>query len=258
MTIKGSADLDVRIAHMWEQQTARIAREKEASKKRGQEHAKRTRRQIDFEIRLDGIKKRWAEIRRKEEAIIAADTMVAMRIYRGPVLGGKGKMPLDVATRWLRLRTEGDGPELEPYASYFRQIAGEHRKEIRFVAIPGINAYALGGGVVEIWPIRTQYGFAVALHELAHLLRPCDASTHRRVPRKSGVGTLCARCELRAWECAALELAPTWTLYMHDALQENLPTYRPFGTGVEQSEIDYMCAWEWPDTIQRSRRRRIA
>jgi hypothetical protein len=194
--------------------------------------------------RIEQIKRDAAAVRRREEQLTVEDVEGAMRIYSGPSLAGRGKTPIKVAQKFHRINTERSGAPLEPYHGHVIALATARQIEIRWTAIPGTNAYAFRDRAIEIPPVRSEFSYAVALHELAHVERPCQPH-HRRVARKAGGGTVCVQCEITAWEHATELARPAWTAAMHHGLIESLPTYRSFGTLAEQQTIDRMCTAAW-------------
>ena len=104
-----------------------------------------------------------------------------------------------------------------------------------------MNAYAWPAlREIEAQRPVSEAALAAGGHELGHVAEPCHP-THTRVPRPSGIGSLCCACELAAWKWCALHLC-RWTLPMHQEMGRCLRTYRPYASGDEQSQIDRLCS----------------
>jgi hypothetical protein len=240
-----------RVAWLYDQQLARIARKKAASKRRVQESVDRTRRRIDHEIRLEKIRRQAEQRRRAEEASSVETVEWLMKRWRGR---GGGAMRVDIAEHWLRMHVEASGPPLEPYHSLFCNYVRARGRVVRWTSTAGVNAYFLpGDGSIELWPIRRQRSAAVAWHEEAHAQAPCRTQQPAHV-RVKNVG--CVRCEISAWDLAAQIALPEFTPDMHDEMKMCIRTYKKHGTPDEQREIDRMCTPEWFKNAQRKRRRR--
>ena len=93
---------------------------------------------------------------------------------------------------------------------------------------------------IEVPPVCSPWTYATALHEIGHVLHPCQSS-HRPVPSKDRPKkTLCVRCELTVWSYAA-QIALIWTAHdCHENLRNALGTYRQYATAAEAIEIDHL------------------
>jgi hypothetical protein len=253
---------EARLKYLWDQQLARRARnreaearkatrEKEALARRVEEHHKRRMRQIDHEITLK-IRRQAAERRRAEEALSVQTCEFLMKTWRGPLFKGSGAIRVDTAQRWLRMRMERSGPPLEPFHSLFVNYTQARGRVVRWTSTPGVNAYCVGDGSLELWPIRTERSAAVAWHEEAHAQAPC----RKQQPPHVRVKDVCVRCEISAWGLAAQIAMPEFTTEMHNEMAHCIRTYQQYGTPAEQREIDAMCKPAWFQNAPRKRRRR--
>jgi hypothetical protein len=153
-----------------------------------------------------------------------------------------GTRGLSLASKvtWHHMQLEAWGPELGFLKWHVEYLCRRHDVGIRWTADLAIAAWAIPDErVIEIGPIRTEFGYASALHELGHLVRPCVPSHNRT----KGLG--CPRCEIRAWEFAADVAHPHWTREMHTALSHSLPTYSWVASPQEQREIQTMATTRW-------------
>jgi hypothetical protein len=227
---------------------AKKKREREERQRRVEHQVRLRRRQIDAEVRADATKRQLADLeaartrlRRAEERATVADLECAMSIYRGPILRGTGRMPVDVARRWLRVRVEPGAPEVPEFRADIDRLAAKLSAKARYdVSVP-VNAYAWQAlREVELQRPVSEEALATDGHELGHIANPC-LPTHRRVARSSSTGSLCVACELAAWRWAARHLC-RWTWPMHIQMASSLSTYKPYGTEDEQQEIDTLCS----------------
>jgi hypothetical protein len=69
--------------------------------------------------------------------------------------------------------------------------------------------------------------YATAMHEIGHILSPCEGPTHFRARRTYA----CIQCEIDAWR-KGMALALVWTEGMHDWLRSSLATYARSTVGV--------------------------
>jgi hypothetical protein len=138
----------------------------------------------------------------------------------------------------IQLGAEADVARWRQHATSWQARTGV---EVRWEALPATNAYAITAGAtrtIETAPIVSAESYITWAHEAGHCENPCQPA-HVRVPRTSGDGTLCVRCEILAWRWAQKN-ATDWRLAMHRQMAESIVTYRPYGTPAEQAEIDTM------------------
>ena len=88
--------------------------------------------------------------------------------------------------------------------------------------------------VIEGPPIRSLWGYALLLHEIGHIVRPC-ARSHRVT--MTPYGTCCVRCELVAWAWARFNARGPWDSEMQAALVYGLTSYSRHATPAERWEI---------------------
>lgn len=136
----------------------------------------------------------------------------------------------------------------EYLAQHVTSLARQRRIEVHYGACSGA-----GPGFVEIERIVDERTYAIALHELGHVVCPCDPShpvVQLRPLYRSGdaytrTTTLtdgrvlpgvvqCLVCELLAWQWAidtAISAGPRrWTQAMQDAMVAGLDTHLRAGT----------------------------
>jgi hypothetical protein len=103
----------------------------------------------------------------------------------------------------------------------------------------GANAYAWPSmSRIEAAPIIDASSYAVLLHELGHIAKPCEP-THTRVTTTLN-DSLCIACEVSAWHWAIDTVRPFWTRTMHQQMADALTTYSKYATDSERHEINEM------------------
>lgn len=148
-----------------------------------------------------------------------------------------GKTDVTVAQRVFHKHREDVGTDDAPrLAAHVDRLLEEHH-------IRRVDATHHRAGVawspwrlVRIPPVRSGFTCATALHEIAHVLNPCNG--HERVPAEDG-GTVCVECEITAWRWA-IRHAPDgrWVRDMQESMATGLTSYRGYGTPSQQQQID--------------------
>jgi hypothetical protein len=136
------------------------------------------------------------------------------------------------------LATQGiDEPRADRYRAHVSTLASRLGVRVLQEVVWGAdNAYA-SRKQITIEPIRSEWLYATALHELGHSANPCQP-THVRVPAEDKK-TVCVRCEFNAWRWAQ-QNALDWTREAHENQVKALTTYRKYATPDEARELDGM------------------
>jgi hypothetical protein len=154
----------------------------------------------------------------------------------------KRKAPVDLETlsRYHRVRTEPGAPEIPELRADLDRLARALHVRIYWTVPVPVQAYAWPTlHEIEVSPVVSEEAAAVVAHELGHIAQPCQP-THTRVPRTSGLGSLCCACEIEAWTWASMNLC-RWSSAMQVEAGRCLRTYRPYGSEAEQAAIDRFC-----------------
>jgi hypothetical protein len=192
--------------------------------------------------RLAQIREDYADIRRREEQLIASMIEADWKWARSSARLGIAPIKTDVAERFFDYMIERDAIVLDPvsvarYRADANKWARLHKTEVIETATPGTNAYAFAKiNRIEVAPIVNAATYAVRMHEQGHVVHPC-APGHKRT--KTDSGEVCVTCELVAWQWA-MDHAIEWTHEMHRRLDRSLGTYNKYAVGDQIEAVKRM------------------
>lgn len=213
-------------------------------------------REIEEAIRHDTIRREGAaklaaeqaekaRLRRTEESTAITLCGVEWSIVRLERSIRNTPIPLDAAERHHRITLAQtgtilprDAPYIARWIAHIAQLARTHGVQVQYEPhAAGLNAYAFPvTRRIETPPITSAEAYAVALHELAHVLNPCQP-THRRVTTTAGRTACVEDCEITAWRDARRLAEPIWMRPMQAELVRSLKTYLPYATVSGAREI---------------------
>jgi len=144
--------------------------------------------------------------------------------------------------RWHRERREADASlnpahVIERCRQHITDLCRKHSITVTFDNdLMRGKAFRLRRAM-SVPPIRSRWTYATALHELGHLMMPCEAS-HRRVTRHGH--TACGECEVQAWQWAKANSVVGWSAEMQSNLEDALPSYLRHAQGDAAWQIHAM------------------
>ena len=150
-------------------------------------------------------------------------------------------VPLDVARRFHQavaadVIVPGTERFVAQWRSHIEELLRTHRITATWGVIAQQNAYAWARlREIEISPINNRLAYTSALHEIGHVLNPCEKS-HRPVRTESRRGA-CVQCELISWRWCQGIAKPSWSRDMHEDMAAAVVTYRAYATPTEKDEI---------------------
>ena len=225
-------------------------REREQRRREHEQRLAAIRR--EGEARVVAIRAEWASLRRTDEDLsnrVLDSRILLHRLDRrrwerfGRTIAGAQPptLSLDLATGMLERALQTCAPDgrARAYEAHILQLCATHRIEPQFVVRYFGQGIALTDRrIVELVPIRSAFTYSTALHEIGHVVHPCDKVRHVRVPKTDKTGTVCVPCELEAWRFAIETARPRWTRVMHANLARALGTYGPYATDRERAAIE--------------------